>query len=103
MSPRTTFNASGSIDRFHYGNYILSGIQLSAGLEKHIINTALLINNKVMDIRAHLDGSLKPHNAAATLKLDIDRMDWQALHLINERMQTSQNITVHLTTAMANK
>lgn len=30
-----------------------------------------------MDIRAHLDGSLKPHNAAATLKLDIDRMDWQ--------------------------
>ena len=103
MSPRTTFNASGSIDRFHYGNYILSGIQLSAGLEKHIINTALLINNKVMDIRAHLDGSLKPHNAAATLKLDIDRMDWQALHLINERMQTSQNITVHLTTDMANK
>lgn len=56
-----------------------------------------------MDIRAHLDGSLKPHNAAATLKLDIDRMDWQALHLINERMQTSQNITVHLTTDMANK
>lgn len=59
----------------------LSGIQLSAGLEKHIINTALLINNKVMDIRAHLDGSLKPHNAAATLKLDIDRMDWQGVAL----------------------
>lgn len=103
MSPRTSFSADGSIDRFHYGGYNLSGIKLSASLQKQQANAVLLINNRAMDLHAHLDGALKHNDVAATLNLDISRLDWQALHLVENHLQTTQQIGVTFSSNLKNK
>ena len=47
-----------------------------------------------MDIKAHLDGILKPHDVSGDLKMDVAHLDWQALHLMDTRFQTSQHLGV---------
>ena len=47
-----------------------------------------------MDIKAHLDGILKPHDVSGNLKMDVAHLDWQALHLMDTRFQTSQHLGV---------
>mgnify|MGYP000057838776 FL=1 len=94
FSPRTYFNAEGGIDRFHYGSYHLTGISLAAGLEKSKVHASLAVKNWTMDIKAHLDGILKPHDVSGNLKMDVAHLDWQALHLMDTRFQTSQHLGV---------
>lgn len=94
FSPRTYFNAKGGIDRFHYGSYHLTGISLAAGLEKSKVHALLAVKNWTMDIKAHLDGILKPHDVSGNLKMDVAHLDWQALHLMDTRFQTSQHLGV---------
>lgn len=94
FSPRTYFNAEGGIDRFHYGSYHLTGISLAAGLEKSKVHASLAVKNWTMDIKAHLDGILKPHDVSGDLKMDVAHLDWQALHLMDTRFQTSQHLEV---------
>jgi hypothetical protein len=94
FSPRTYFNAEGGIDRFHYGSYHLTGISLAAGLEKSKVHASLAVKNWTMDIKAHLDGILKPHDVLGDLKMDVAHLDWQALHLMDTRFQTSQHLGV---------
>ena len=94
FSPRTYFNAEGGIDRFHYGSYHLTGISLAAGLEKSKVHASLAVKNWTMDIKAHLDGILKPHDVSGDLKMDVAHLDWQALHLMDTRFQTSQHLGV---------
>lgn len=98
FSPRTYFKAEGSIDRLHYGSYNLSGISLAADLEQSKVNASLAVKNWAMDIKAHLDGTLKEKNVAANLNIDIGHLDWQALRLMNTRFQTSQHIGVRFST-----
>lgn len=50
--------------------------------------------NWTMDIKAHLDGILKPHDVSGDLKMDVAHLDWQALHLMDTRFQTSQHLGV---------
>lgn len=94
MSPRTYLHAEGSIDRFHYGSYDLSGISLSAGLEKLKINASLVVKNRAMDVKTHLDGTLAQKHVAADLTMDIAHLNWYALHLMATPFQTSQHIGV---------
>lgn len=103
MSPRTSFSADGSINRFHYGSYNLSGIRLSAALQKQQATAALTIQNSAMELRAHLDGTLKQHDVAAVLNLDIARLNWQALHLVDAPLQTSQQVDITFNTDLRNK
>lgn len=103
LSPRTHASLEGGIDHFHYASYSLSGIQLSAWLEKQKANASLLIRNQVMDIRAHLDGTLKHNNVVADLNMDIARLDWQALRLSDARLQTSQHIGVNFSSDLKKK
>ncbi len=98
MSPRTYLKAEGSIDRFHYGSYNLSGISLAAGLEKSKVNASLAVQNWAMDIKAHLDGVVKQNDVAGDLNMEIGHLDWQALHLMDTRFETSQHIGVSFST-----
>lgn len=94
FSPRTSFAAEGSIDRFHYAAYNLTGVSLAAGLEKSKVNASVAVKNWMMDLKAHLDGVLKPRDVSGDLKLDVSHLDWQALRLMPTRFQTSQHIGV---------
>lgn len=97
FSPRTYFNAEGSIDRFHYGSYDLSGISLSAALEQSKVNASMVVKNRAMDIKAHLKGMLRQNDVDAGLNMDIAHLNWQALHLMDVRFQTSQHIGIRFT------
>ena len=89
FSPHTTLEAQGKLDKLHYGNYILTGYDLSARLEKHLLEASLIADNNAMDIKAHLDGQLKPNDIAARLKIDVAKLDWQAMNLMEKPFSTS--------------
>lgn len=103
FSPRTYFQAEGSVDRFHYGSYNLSGISLSAVLDKSKVNASLVVKNWAMDIKAHLDGMLKQADVSGNLNMEVGHLDWQALHLMNTRFQTSQHIGVRFSSDLGKR
>lgn len=72
----------------------MTGISLAVGLEKSKVHASLAVKNWTMDIKAHLDGILKPHDVSGDLKMDVAHLDWQALHLMDTRFQTSQHLGV---------
>lgn len=94
FSPRTSFKAEGSIGRFHYGSYDLAGISMAAALEKSKIRASLAVQNRPMDVKAHLEGILKSRDVSGDLHVDVSRLDWQALHLMDVRFETSQHIGI---------
>lgn len=89
FSPRTRMEAQGKVQEVHYGNYHLNGYDLSAALADHQLNAALTADNNAMNLRAHLDGHLKPNDVAAQLKMDVAKLDWQAMKLMESPFTTS--------------
>ncbi len=89
---QTTFDVQGELDKLHYGNYVLTGYDFSAGLHQHQLEAALVADNNAMKIRAHLDGHLKTDDIAARLKMDIAKLDWQALNLMEQPFSTSHQL-----------
>ncbi len=89
FAPQTRMEAQGHIGRVHYATYKLSGYDLSAGLAQHQLNAALTADNSAMNIRAHLDGHLKPNDIAAQLKMEVAKLDWQAMNLMDKAFTTS--------------
>ncbi len=98
LSPHTRLDAEGTIDRFRYGSYNWAGLALSARLEKTILSAALTARNSAMDIKAHLDGKLTEQEVVADFKMDVARIDWQMLRLMDVRFETSQHIGVRFST-----
>ncbi len=98
LSPHTYLDAEGTIDRFRYGSRSLAGLALSARLNKSILSAALTAENSAMDLKAHLDGKLTAQEVNANLQMDIARLDWQMLRLMDVRFETSQHIGVRFST-----
>lgn len=94
LAPQTYLKAEGGIDRLHYGSYDLSGISLSAGLERQKAVASLAVQNRAMDVDARVDGIFKPNDVAGNLNMDIRSLDWQALRLMDIHFLTSQHIGV---------
>lgn len=103
FSPRTVLRAEGSIDRFHYGSYQLSGISLAAGLGNSEANASLAVKNWMMDVQARLEGTLKPNDVSGDFRMEVAHLDWQALRLMNTRFQTSQHIGVRFSSDLAQR
>ncbi len=98
LSPHTRLDAEGTIDRFRYGSYNLAGLALSAQLQKSVLSAALTAQNSAMDVKAHLDGTLTEQEVIAHLNMDVARIDWQMLRLMDVRFETSQHIGVRFST-----
>ena len=92
FAPQTTLDVQGELNKLHYGNYVLTGYDFSAGLHQHQLEAALVADNNVMNIRAHMDGHLKTDDIAARLKMDIAKLDWQALNLMEQPFSTSHQL-----------
>lgn len=91
FSPHTRLEAQGQIGKVHYGNYRLTGYDLSASLEEHQLRAALMANNHAMNIKAHLDGHLKSDDIAAQLQMDVAKLDWQAMDLVEKPLTTTHH------------
>lgn len=94
FAPETSFNVNGKVDRLHYTNYRLAGYELVASLKEHQLDVALQARNSAMEFEAHLDGKLKPDDVAAHLEMDVAKMDWQGLKLMENPFRTAQKINV---------
>lgn len=94
FAPETHFQVKGVVDKLHYTTYRLSGYDLTAVLANHQLDASLVAKNSAMEINAHLDGKLKPNDVAAHLTMQIPKLDWQSMQLMEVPFLTSHNLDV---------
>ena len=100
FSRRTYMELDGKIDHARYGHYALSDADVKASLREHQLSGVLTVNDSLLMTTAQLDGHLMRNDVEASLKLNIDRMDWAGLHLSADPIVTSQTVKVNLKTDM---
>ena len=91
---KTRFNLTGTVDKLHYVTYRLAGYDLQATLENHQLDASFLARNSAMEIQAHLDGKLKPNDVAAHLEVQVPKLDWQVMRLMDVPFRTSHQFDV---------
>lgn len=89
MASTTHFNIEGGIEKLHYATYLLSGYQFNSTLEEHELKATLNANNRAMNLNALLEGRLMTNDIAAKLRLEVEKMDWQAMKLMEVPFTTS--------------
>jgi len=94
FAPETRFNVTGLVDKLHYTTYRLSGYDLAATLEQHQLNASLSARNSAMEIVAHLDGKLKPNDIAARLEMDVSKLDWYTMKMMEVPFLTTHKLDV---------
>ena len=94
FAPETRFNVKGTVDKLHYTTYRLAGYDLTATLENHQLDAALLARNSAMEVQAHLDGKLKPNDVAAHLQVQVPKLDWKVMQLMDVPFRTSHQFDV---------
>ena len=96
FSKKARMELEGNIDHVRYGYYHLSDANVKASLLQHQLDGVLTINDSLLTTTAQLDGHLMRNDVAASLTMDIDRMDWAGLHLSTDPIVTSQTVKVDL-------
>ena len=94
FAPDTRFNVKGTVDKLHYTTYRLAGYDLVATLENHQLDAALIAKNSAMEVNAHLDGKVKPNDVAAHLQVQVPKLDWQVMQLMDVPFSTSHQLDV---------
>ena len=100
---RTRFNVKGTVDKLHYTRYRLSGYDLTATLADHQLDAVLEARNPAMEVHARLDGKLKPDDVVARLTLQMPRLDWQTMKLMEMPFSTSHRLEVSFVSDMKRK
>ena len=91
FSPAAHFSAKASVDELRYGSYAFSAIRLTAGLDRHRLHVAATATGLV-DLKAELNGHLKPNDVAAKLEMEAAKIDWQALQFVEVPLTTAHRI-----------
>ena len=94
FAPETYFNVKGTVDKVHYTTYRLAGYDLTATLQNHQLDAALVARNSAMEVNAHLDAKLKPNDVAAHLTLQVPKFDWQVMQMMDVPFSTSHQLDV---------
>ena len=103
FAPQTRLNAQGSISKLHYTSYLLSGYDLEATLKEQLLNASLRADNRAMNLQATLDGQLKPDDIAAHLQMEVGKLDWHAMKLMDVPFSTSHHFDVTFDTDLRKK
>ena len=94
FAPETRFNIRGTVDKLHYTTYRLAGYDLSATLAEHQLDASLKARNSAMEAYARLDAKLKPNDVAAHLTLQVPKLDWHTMRLMEVPFTTSHHLDV---------
>ena len=94
FAPETHFNISGTVNKLHYTTYRLAGYDLTATLADHQLDATFVAKNSAMEIDAHLDGKLKPNDVAAHLTMQVPKLDWQGMKLMDVPFRSSHRFDV---------
>jgi len=103
FAPETRFNIMGKVDKLHYTTYRLSGYDLTATLAEHQLDASLNAKNSAMELNARLDAKLMPNDVAALLTLQVPKLDWQGMKLMDVPFRTSHNLSVSFVSDLLQK
>ena len=103
FAPETHFKVKGTVDKLHYTTYRLSGYALDATLENHLLNATLMARNSAMEVDARLDAKLKPNDVAANLQINVPKLDWKNMQLLDAPISTSHQFNVFFVSDLMQK
>ena len=103
FAPETYFHVQGTVDKVHYTNYRLAGYDLNASLENHQLDAALKARNSAMEVDARLDAKLKPNDVAAHFSMQVPKLDWQVMQLMDVPFLTSHQFEVSFVSDLQKK
>ena len=103
FAPETHFNVQGTVDKVHYTTYRLAGYDLVATLENHQLDASLKARNSAMEVDARLDAKLKPNDVAAHLAMQVPKLDWQVMQLMEVPFRTSHTLDVTFVSDLVQK
>ena len=101
--PETYFHVQGTVDKIHYTNYRLAGYDLTASLENHQLDATLKARNSAMEVDARLDAKLKPDDVAAHFTMQVPKLDWQVMQLMEAPLSTSHQFEVSFVSDLQKK
>ena len=103
FAPETYFNVKGTVDKVHYTTYRLAGYDLTATLENHQLDAALAARNSAMEVNARLDAKLKPNDVAARFTMQVPKLDWQVMQMMDVPFITSHQLDVSFVSDLVQK
>ena len=103
FAPETYFHVQGTVDKLHYTNYRLAGYDLTASLENHQLDATLKARNSAMEVDARLDAKLKPNDVAAHFTMQVPKLDWQVMQLMEVPFLTSHQFEVSFVSDLQKK
>jgi hypothetical protein len=103
FAPMTHFNIKGTVDKLCYATYRLAGYDLTATLANHQLDATLVAKNAAMEIEARLDGKLKPNDVVAHLNMQVPKLDWQSMKLMEVPFNTSHRFDVSFVSDLEQK
>ena len=103
FAPETYFRVQGTVDKVHYTNYRLAGYDLTASLENHQLDATLKARNSAMEVDARLDAKLKPNDVAAHFTMQVPKLDWQVMQLMDAPFLTSHQFEVSFVSDLQKK
>ena len=96
FSPRTSLHASGKLERLEYGSVTLTNTLFKTDFEEHLLNVGLSSDNPMLKADASLRGNLQSNDVTATLKLNVENLDWQALHFTPKPIRSQHTLDIQL-------
>ncbi len=96
FSPYTSLHATAQLERLEYGLTTLSHSLFKADFEEHQFNIRLDSDNNLLKADAQLQGYIHPDDATAKLTLNINNLDWQALHLTPQPIRSQHTLNFDL-------
>ena len=103
FAPETHFRIKGVVDKLHYTTYRLSGYDFSATLYNHLLGASLIAQSPAMEFNARLDAKLKPNDVAAHLQMEVPKLDWQRLQMVEASFSTSHKFNVSFVSDLREK
>ena len=103
FAPDAYFNLQGTVDKLYYTTYRLSGYNLKATLQRHLLGASLLAKNSAMEFNARLDAKLKPNDVAAHLQIQVPKLDWKSLQMMEVPFSTSHRFDVSFVSDLQKK
>ena len=99
-SPKTRVNAELKVDAFSYAIYDLSGIQLTASLEKNQATVLLDSHNPLVDLQARLNALLHKNQISADLDMNVANINFYRMHMTPTPFDVALNFRVKASTDM---
>ena len=94
MSPECEMDVNLNVSGLEYAKYILSGINMNAGLKNNNINTLISINDSLAEASVRLNADISAEKIAANMIADIKRLDLYAMGVSAQPLKVAQTINI---------